>query len=208
MEGVGKWLHDGAEQRAGRKGAAPTFCSSRRTRRERSTPSSRPLNAASFTRARIDSARRDTCLELKARSGAAASPIMSLEALREIVGAPGAPRACVADIAAPRGHAAARSRRSRSGRRYRAHASSSSMRPETEIKAGRVFRRRAAKPARCRWTAAPARSGRANRADSPRQALDSIGRMAATQARRIVAASCGAVEGEGRVAMPQPIGRD
>ena len=173
------------------------------------TDATRAINAivaaverGELTRARIDSSARHV-LELKARSGAAASPIMSLEALREIVGAP-EHRALAADIA----RRAVTLLRDRDGLVPVADTGRTLLieyAPETEIKAGRVFR-------------AELRSQRtvAGRARPPvqvarigptvtTQALDSIGRMAGDANTVIVTPYVRRVEGEGRFAMPQSI---
>jgi beta-N-acetylhexosaminidase len=147
-----------------------------------------------IARSRIDSAARHL-LELKARSGAAFAPIVSLEQLRDVVGMP-AHRALAADVA----RRAVTLLRDREGL-VPLRAGNGSMlviqyAPETELKAGRVFdaemRTRGARVARV---------GPATTMD----ALDAIDRAADSATTVIVTAYVRRVEGEGRVAVPQPI---
>jgi beta-N-acetylhexosaminidase len=173
------------------------------------TDATRAINAivaaverGELTRARIDSAARHV-LELKARSGAATSPIMSLEALREIVGAP-EHRALAADIA----RRAVTLLRDRDGFVPAADTGRTLLieyAPETEIKAGRVFRAEL----RSQRTVAgrprpPVQVARIGPTVTT-QALDSIGRMAGDASTVIVTPYVRRVEGEGRFAMPQSI---
>jgi beta-N-acetylhexosaminidase len=175
------------------------------------TDATRAINAivaaverGELTRGRIDSAARRV-LELKARSGAAFAPIVSLETLREVVGAP-EHRALAADIA----RRAITLLRDRDGLIPAVSDAGRTLiieyAPETEIKAGRVFR-------------AELRSPQASASRSPggavqvarigptvtTQALDSIGRLAGDAGTVIVTAYVRRVEGEGRFAMPQAI---
>jgi beta-N-acetylhexosaminidase len=159
------------------------------------------VEGGDIPRSRIDSAARHV-LELKARSGAAVAPVVSLERLRDVVGAP-EHRALAADIAR-RAITLLRDRdnlvpMSDSGRTLIVHYA-----PETEIKAGRTFeatmrggrvageRRRVVQVARILPTATG-------------DVLDSLDRLADGAATVIVTAYVRRVEGEGRVAVPQQI---
>ena len=150
-----------------------------------------------LSRGRIDSASRHV-LELKARSGAAVSPIVSLEALREIVGAP-EHRALAVDI----GRRAITLLRDRDNlvplRGDPSQMLLIEYAPETEIKVGRMCR------AELRGSAAKGAQVVRILPNTTAQALDSIGRLAAKASRVIVAAYVRRVEGEGRFAMPQAI---
>jgi len=155
-----------------------------------------------ITRARIDSAVRHI-LELKVRSGAVAAPISSLENIREIVGSP-ENRALSRDIA-KRAITLIRDRegliplRGDPGMMLLVEYA-----PETEIKVGRSCR-----PA---MRGAGGKSGTSRAAAVVRitpganaQQLDSIAKLAANASKVVVAAYVRRVEGEGRVAVPQPI---
>ena len=144
-----------------------------------------------ISRARIDSAARRV-LELKARTGVAFNPIVDLEALREVVGAP-AHRALAADIAR-RAVTLLRD----NGSLLPAAGSRVALvqyMPETELRAGKVFSAeiRTAMPSARVFKISPATS----RAD-----LDSIARQVAGFDRVIVAAYVRRIEGEGRPAVP------
>jgi beta-N-acetylhexosaminidase len=155
------------------------------------------VDRGEISRARIDSAAH-AVLELKARSGAAAHPIVSLEHLRDVVGSP-EHRALAASIA-QRSLTLLRDRdtlipmAADSGRvlvvRYA---------PETEIKAGRSFEA----------ALRTARTGRGRRTDvlrigpgATRDLLDSLDRVADASSIVIVAAYVRRVEGAGRFAVP------
>jgi beta-N-acetylhexosaminidase len=159
------------------------------------------VEAGEIARSRIDSAARHV-LELKARSGVMLAPSVSLERLRDVVGAP-EHRALAADIAR-RAITLLRDRdtlvpMSDTGRTLVVHYA-----PETEIKAGRTFeatlrggavageRRRAVQVARILPTAT-------------NDVLDSLDRLADGVETVVVTAYVRRVEGEGRVAVPQPI---
>ena len=160
-----------------------------------------------LTRGRIDSAARRV-LELKARSGVAVAPIVSLEKLREVVGAP-EHRALAADIAR-RAITLLRDRDglipvvSDTGRTLIIEYA-----PETEIKAGRVFRAdlRTARSGAGRSRGAGVQAVQTVRIGPTvtTQALDSIARLAEASSTVIVTAYVRRVEGEGRFAMPQGI---
>jgi beta-N-acetylhexosaminidase len=143
--------------------------------------------------ARIDSAARRV-LELKARLGLQNGASVSLETLREVVGAP-AHRALAADIAR-RAVTLLRDQNtllplSDTGRLFVVQYA-----PETEIKAGRVF-------------SAALRGRRATFArigpSATKDRLDSLGRAADAASTVVVAAYVRRVEGEGRFAIPQPV---
>jgi beta-N-acetylhexosaminidase len=175
------------------------------------TDATRAINAivaaverGELTRGRIDSSARRV-LELKARSGVAVAPIVSLERLREVVGAP-EHRALAADIAR-RAVTLLRDRDSLipmvsdTGRTLIIEYA-----PETEIKAGRVFRAdlRTARAGAGRSRAAAVQTVRIGPTVTT-QALDSIARLAEAATTVIVTAYVRRVEGEGRFAMPQGI---
>jgi beta-N-acetylhexosaminidase len=150
-----------------------------------------------ISRSRIDSAARHV-LELKARSGAAFAPIVSLERLRQVVGSP-AHRALARDVA----------RRAvtiiRSSENAAPIADSDRVlvvqyAPETEIKAGRTL-------------SAELRAGRGGAVQiaklGPNTSDDQLAAIArdAEHANRVVLATfVRRVEGEGRFAIPQRIG--
>jgi beta-N-acetylhexosaminidase len=143
--------------------------------------------------ARIDSAAR-LVLELKARVGLNNGAMVSLERLREVVGAP-EHRALASDIAR-RAITLLRDRNSLlpladTGRTFVVQYA-----PETEIKAGRVFT-----PALRGRRTTFARIG----PSATKDVLDSLGRVADGASTMVVAAYVRRVEGEGRFALPQHI---
>ena len=152
-----------------------------------------------ITRARIDSAVRHI-LELKARSGVVATPVVSLERLREIVGSP-EHRALSRDIA-KRAITLVRDRddlipvRGDPGTMLLVEYA-----PETEIKVGRScrpeMRGARGKPGASRVAAVVRLTPGANA-----QQLDSVSKMAARASTVIVTAYVRRVEGEGRVSIP------
>jgi len=154
-----------------------------------------------ITRSRIDSAARHV-LELKARAGVVGEPVVSLERLRDVVGAP-EHRALAADIAR-RAITLLRDRdhlvpMSDTGRTLIVHYA-----PETEIKAGRTFEatlRSGRTPGDRRGVVQVARILPSATGD----VLDSLDRLADAAATVIVTAYVRRVEGEGRVAVPQQI---
>jgi beta-glucosidase-like glycosyl hydrolase len=154
-----------------------------------------------ISRSRIDSAARHV-LELKARSGVDVARLVSLEQLRDVVGAP-EHRALAADIAR-RAITLLRDRDNLipivdTGRTLVVHYA-----PETEIKAGRTFEAtlRGGRPASDRR-----RSVQVARIlpSASTDVLDSLDRAAAGASTVIVTAYVRRVEGEGRVAVPQHI---
>lgn len=154
-----------------------------------------------IARSRIDSAARHV-LELKARSGVYAARIVSLERLRDVVGAP-EHRALAADIA-KRAITLLRDRNnlipmSDTGRTLVVHYA-----PETEIKAGRTFEATLRS-----LRAAGERRGLVQVArvlpNATADVLDSLDRVADGVSTVVVTAYVRRVEGEGRFAMPQHV---
>jgi beta-N-acetylhexosaminidase len=147
-----------------------------------------------LSRGRIDSAARHV-LELKARTGVAFQPVVNLDALRDVVGAP-AHRALAAEVA-QRAITLLRDQQNlvpmRSGRALVVQYA-----PETELKAGRIFgpALRAALPGSRVVKVAPSVTA---------AQLDSVAALADGMDRVIVAAFVRRIEGEGRVAMPAHI---
>jgi beta-N-acetylhexosaminidase len=143
---------------------------------------------------RIDSAARHV-LELKARTGVTFQPVVNLDALRDVVGAP-AHRALAAEVA-QRAITLLRDQQNlvpmRSGRALVLQYA-----PETELKAGRIFgpALRAALPGSRVVKVAPSVTA---------AQLDSVAALAEGMDRVIVAAFVRRIEGEGRVAMPAHI---
>jgi beta-N-acetylhexosaminidase len=158
------------------------------------------VEGGEITKGRIDSAARHV-LELKARSGAAFAPVVSVERAREVVGAP-EHRALAADVA-QRAITLLRDRDGLipmvdSGPILIVHYA-----PATEIKAGRAFE-----------AAMGAGRGPASRRgvqvarlapDATADRLDLLTRSAESARVVVVAAYVRRVEGEGRFAMPEAI---
>jgi beta-N-acetylhexosaminidase len=151
-----------------------------------------------ISRARIDSAARHI-LELKTRSGAAFAPIVSLEHLREVIGAP-EHRALAADIAV-RAMTLLRDQGGLVPLRDTGRVLVVQYAPETELRASRVF------AATFRAGGRTFRQARLARITpgATRDLLDSLGRVADSSSVVIVAAYVRRVEGEGRVAVPQQV---
>jgi beta-N-acetylhexosaminidase len=146
-----------------------------------------------IARARIDSAVRHV-LELKARLGLNTGAMVSLDHLREVVGAP-EHRSVAAGIAR-RAITLLRDRGTLLPVPDTGRVLVVQYAPETEIKAGRAFMA----TLRGRRTTF-ARIG----PSAGKDLLDSLGRAANQASTIIVAAYVRRVEGEGRVAIPQPI---
>ena len=152
-----------------------------------------------ITRARIDSAVRHI-LELKVRSGVVATPMVSLEKLREVVGSP-EHRAVSRDIA-KRAITLIRDRdnliplRGDPGMMLLVEYA-----PETEIKVGRTCR---PEMRGVRGTPGTSRAAAVIRLTpgANAQQLDSLSRLAATASTVVVTAYVRRVEGEGRVSIP------
>ncbi|HVX38752.1 MAG TPA: glycoside hydrolase family 3 N-terminal domain-containing protein [Gemmatimonadaceae bacterium] len=170
----------------------------------------RAINAvvAAVERGEISPARIETAvrhiLELKARSGVAFAPIVSLERLRDVVGAP-EHRAIAADVAR-RAVTLLRDRDSLvplaadTGRVLVVQYA-----PETELKAGRTFNaeiRRGIRNGTGRGTGV--RIARVTPGATPDQ-LESLLTQAAASSTVIVTAYVRRVEGQGRFAIPQQI---
>lgn len=151
------------------------------------------VERGTLTRARIEqSARR--VLELKARSGVAFQPTVSLDVLREVVGSP-AHRAVAADVA----------RRALTLLRDGGAIPVAGKRtvvvqymPETELRAGRVL------AAALRAADRSVRVVKVSPTTSQEQ-LDSLARLATDAERVVLAAYVRRIEGEGRPAMPPHI---
>jgi beta-N-acetylhexosaminidase len=155
----------------------------------------RAVETGSISRARIDSSVR-RILEVKVRTGVAAHPLVPLDTLRDVVGAP-EHRALAADIA----------RRAVTLLRDSANliAGPTSGRtvlvqymPETELKAGRAF------AAEVRAASSDAKVFKIGPATAP-ATLDSIARACRGADRVIVATYVRRIEGEGRFAVPERV---
>ncbi|MEO6525213.1 MAG: glycoside hydrolase family 3 N-terminal domain-containing protein [Gemmatimonadaceae bacterium] len=150
-----------------------------------------------ISRARIDSSVRRT-LELKARTGVAFRPIVPLDSLRDVVGAP-AHRALAMDIA-QRAVTLLRDRNTLLPAASGGRMVLVQYMPETELRAGRVFAaevREALGENRTQVFKVGPSVGAAT--------LDSISAAARGADRVIVATYVRRIEGEGRFAMPQSI---
>ena len=155
------------------------------------------VERGAISRARIDSAVRRV-LELKARTGAAFRPLVPLDSLRDVVGAP-EHRALAADIAAR----AVTLLHDRAGLISAAHGGRTVLvqyMPETELRAGRVLaaevRQAAGASQMLMFKVGPSAS---------LAALDSIALASKGADRVIVATYVRRIEGEGRFAIPQHI---
>jgi len=151
----------------------------------------RAVESGSIPGARIEQSVRRV-LELKARSGVAFQRFTSLDALRDVVGAP-AHRAAAADIA-KRAITLLRARDNAlpiAGRRTLVV----QYMPETELRAGRVF------AAALRSAAPDVRIVKIGPSASA-EMLDSLERMAQEAERVILAAYVRRIEGEGRPSIP------
>ncbi|MBC7673025.1 MAG: endonuclease/exonuclease/phosphatase family protein [Polaromonas sp.] len=153
------------------------------------------VERGAITRARIDTAVRRV-LELKARSGVAFRPIVPLDTLRDVVGAP-EHRAMAAGIAA-RAVTLLRDKEGLIGAARAGHTVLVQYMPETELRAGKAF------AAEVRQAAPGVRQFRIGPSVSP-VVLDSIGAASHGAARVIVATYVRRVEGEGRFVIPQHI---
>jgi beta-N-acetylhexosaminidase len=152
------------------------------------------VESGDIPRARIEQSVRRV-LELKARSGVAFQRFTSLDALRDVVGAP-AHRAAAADIA----QRAITLLRDRGGLLPVAGRRSLIVQymPETELRAGRVF------AAAVRAGSPNARIVKIGPTSSP-GLLDSLQRMAEDAERVVLAAYVRRIEGEGRPSIPAHI---
>jgi len=154
----------------------------------------RAVERGEIPRSRIEQSVRRV-LELKARSGVAFQRFTSLDALREVVGAPGH-RAAAQDIA----RRAITLLRDRPGVLPVAGRRSLIIQymPETELRAGRVF------AAAMRAALPDTRVVKIGPASSP-GLLDSLRAMSETADRVVISAYVRRIEGEGRPAIPAHI---
>ena len=161
------------------------------------------VDRGEISRERIDSAARHM-LELKARSGVAFAPMVSLERLREVVGSP-AHRAIAASVAR---HAITllRDRDTLVPLRGAARVAIVQYAPETEIKAGRAFlaELRRSPTVSARGGGAIVQAGKILPSATP-DAIAVVERSIGESDAVIVTAFVRRVEGEGRVAIPQPV---
>jgi beta-N-acetylhexosaminidase len=199
MEGIGKGY--GAEQSsvlAVQAGAEILLKPSDATRAINAVVAA--VERGEISRSRIDSAARHV-LELKARSGVAFAPTVSLERLREVVGSP-AHRAIAAGVA----------RRAITLLRDRdnlvpMHASRVAVvqyAPETEIKAGRAFLAALRQSPALSARGSMIQAGKLVPTATP-DALAAVDRAIGDAETVIVAAFVRRVEGEGRVAVPPQV---
>jgi len=161
------------------------------------------VDRGEISRSRIDSAARHM-LELKARSGVAFAPMVSLERLREVVGSP-AHRAIAAGVAR-RAITLLRDRDTLVPLRGAARVAIVQYAPETEIKAGRAFlaELRRSPTLSARGGGAIVQAGKILPSATP-DALAAVERSIGEADAVIVTAFVRRVEGEGRVAIPQPV---
>jgi beta-N-acetylhexosaminidase len=200
MEGIGKgYTAEQSSVLAVRAGAEILLKPSDATRAINSLVAA--VERGEISRSRIDSAARHM-LELKARSGVAFAPTVSLERLREVVGSP-AHRAIAASVAR-RAITLLRDRDNLVPLRGVTRVAVVQYAPETEIKAGRAFaaelRRNPALSAR----GAIIQAGKLLPSATP-DALAAVDRAIGEAQTVIVTAFVRRVEGEGRVAIPPQV---
>jgi len=161
------------------------------------------VDRGEISRSRIDSAARHM-LELKARSGVAFAPMVSLERLREVVGSP-AHRAIAASVAR-RAITLLRDRDTLVPLRGAARVAIVQYAPETEIKAGRAFlaELRRSPTVSARGGGAIVQAGKILPSATP-DAIAVVERSIGESDAVIMTAFVRRVEGEGRVAIPQPV---
>jgi beta-N-acetylhexosaminidase len=161
------------------------------------------VDRGEISRSRIDSAARHM-LELKARSGVAFAPMVSLERLREVVGSP-AHRAIAAGVAR-RAITLLRDRDTLVPLRGAARVAIVQYAPETEIKAGRAFlaELRRSPTVSARGGGAIVQAGKILPSATP-DAIAVVERSIGESDAVIMTAFVRRVEGEGRVAIPQPV---
>ncbi|MEO7363100.1 MAG: glycoside hydrolase family 3 N-terminal domain-containing protein [Gemmatimonadaceae bacterium] len=154
------------------------------------------VERGAISRARIDSSVRRV-LALKARTGVAFHPIVSLDSLRDVVGSP-AHRAIAADIA----NRSVTLLRDNAGLidTTRGRTVLVQYMPETELRAGKVFASEIRQAARGSQT----RVFKVGPSVSP-ATLDSIAKAAKGARRVVVATYVRRIEGEGRFAVPEYI---
>jgi beta-N-acetylhexosaminidase len=154
-----------------------------------------------ISRARIDSAARHM-LELKARSGVAFAPAVSLERLREVVGSP-AHRTIAAGVAR-RAITLLRDRDTLVPLRGSRRVAVVQYAPETEIKAGRAFLAELRRNPALSTRGATIQGGKILPSATP-DALAAVDRAIGDAETVIVTAFVRRDEGEGRVAIPQQV---
>jgi beta-N-acetylhexosaminidase len=154
-----------------------------------------------ISRARIDSAARHM-LELKARSGVAFVPTVSLERLREVVGSP-AHRSVAAGVAR-RAITLLRDRDTLVPVRGGGRVAVVQYAPETEIKAGRAFLAELRRSPALSQRGAIIQGGKIL-PSATADALSAADRAIGDAETVIVTAFVRRVEGEGRVAIPQQV---
>jgi len=159
------------------------------------------VDRGEIPRSRIDSAARHM-LELKARSGVAFAPTVSLERLREIVGSP--PHRAIAAGVARRAITLLRDRDTLVPLRGAARVAVVQYAPETEIKAGRAFLAELRRSPTLSARGAIVQAGKMLPSATP-DALAAVERSIGEVDAVIVTAFVRRVEGEGRVAIPQPV---
>ena len=159
------------------------------------------VDRGEISRSRVDSAARHM-LELKARSGVAFAPQVSLERLREVVGSP-AHRAIAAGVAR-RSITLLRDRDNLVPLRGVSRVALVQYSPETEIKAGRAFAAELRRTPGLSARGAIIQAGKILPSATP-DALAAVDRAIGEADVVIVTAFVRRVEGEGRVAMPQEV---
>lgn len=159
------------------------------------------VDRGEISRARIDSAARHM-LELKARSGVAFAPQVSLERLREVVGSP-EHRAIAASVAR-RAITLLRDRDNVVPLRGVSRVALVQYAPETEIKAGRAFAAELRRNPSLSARGAIVQAGKILPSATP-DALAAADRAIGETETVIVAAFVRRVEGEGRVAVPPQV---
>jgi len=159
------------------------------------------VDRGEISRSRIDSAARHM-LELKARSGVAFAPQVSLERLREVVGSP-AHRAIAAGVAR-RAITLLRDRDNLVPLRGASRVAVVQYAPETEIKAGRAFAAELRRTPALSARGALIQGGKILPSATP-DALAAVDRAIGEADAVVVTAFVRRVEGEGRVAVPPQV---
>ena len=159
------------------------------------------VDRGEISRGRIDSAARHM-LELKARSGVAFAPAVSLERLREAVGSP-EHRAIAASVAR-RAITLLRDRDNLVPLRGVSRVAIVQYAPETEIKAGRAFSSELRRSPALSARGAMIQAGKLLPSATP-DVLAAVDRAIGDAETVIVAAFVRRVEGEGRVAIPMQV---
>jgi beta-N-acetylhexosaminidase len=200
MEGIGKgYTAEQSSVLAVRAGAEILLKPSDATRAINSLVAA--VERGEISRSRIDSAARHM-LELKARSGVAFAPTVSLELLREVVGSP-AHRAIAASVAR-RAITLLRDRDNLVPLRGVTRVAVVQYAPETEIKAGRAFAAELRRNPALSTPGAIIQAGKLLPSATP-DALAAVDRAIGEAQTVIVTAFVRRVEGEGRVAIPPQV---